>query len=192
MISRVFQTPVRTFSEEVEKWMRDHDFSDSAELTKLIREWYEACDTPGISAIERVIRLLSMRKLLLMDVDFYHFPPYGRYLNGTPTITYDGMLIEIDTKIQMHNLTNSFNIRSIGSLAAETTVGILQSLYPISQVVIKGRNVPSLMSSVVDVITGQVKYSVYSPPPICFFNFCKGRVLLNHSCQLLVGLIFLK
>lgn len=63
------------------------------------------------------------------------------------------MIIHIDSKIQMHNLTNSFNIRSIGSLAAETTVGILQSLYPTSQVSIKARDVPSLMSSVVDVMS---------------------------------------
>lgn len=141
------------FSEEVETWMNDHGFSDSAALTKIVREWHDACDTPGISAIERIGKLLSMRKLLSKDVDFSCFPPHGRYLNGTPAVTFEGMLIHIDTKIQMHNLTSSFNIRSIGSLAAETTVGILQSLYPTSQVSIKARDVPSLMSSVVDVMS---------------------------------------
>lgn len=59
------------------------------------------------------------------------------------------MLIEIDTAIQMHNLTNSFNTRYIGNLVGETTDGILQSLHPNSQVSIKARDVSSLMSSVV-------------------------------------------
>lgn len=59
------------------------------------------------------------------------------------------MLIDIDTAIQMHNLTNSFNTRYIGSLVGETTDGILQSLHPNSQVSIKARDVSSIMSSVV-------------------------------------------
>jgi hypothetical protein len=152
------------FSEEVEIWMREHGYNAPAALTKLIREWYEACDTPGISATERITKLLSMRTLLLKDVNFFNFPPEGRYFNGTPVVTFEGMLIDIDTKIQMHNLTDTFNIRSIGSLAAETTVGILQSLYPTSQVDIKARDVPSLMSSVVDVMACKTNPERYIIP----------------------------
>lgn len=77
------------FSEEVETWMNDHGFSDSAALTKIVREWHNACDMPGISAIERIGKLLSMRKLLSKDVDFSCFPPHGRYLNGTPAVTFE-------------------------------------------------------------------------------------------------------
>jgi hypothetical protein len=47
------------------------------------------------------------------------------------------MCIDIDTKLQMHGMTNTYNIRSVGSLAAETTVGVLQTLNPNSQVSIK-------------------------------------------------------
>jgi hypothetical protein len=53
------------------------------------------------------------------------------------------MCIDIDTKLQMHGMTNTYNIRSVGSLAAETTVGVLQTLNPNSQVSIKARDVPS-------------------------------------------------
>lgn len=46
-------------SEEVKLLMNDHGFSDSAAFTKMVREWY---DTPGISAIERIEKFLSMKK----------------------------------------------------------------------------------------------------------------------------------
>lgn len=62
------------------------------------------------------------------------------------------MCIDIDTKLQMHGMTNTYNIRSVGSLAAETTVGVLQTLNPNSQVSIKGRDVPSLMCNVTEVM----------------------------------------
>ena len=140
------------FSYEVEQWMLRHGYVESARLTKLIREWYDACDTPGIPATERVVKLIAMRQFLLKNVDFSQFPPAGRYINGIPTVTYEGLLIDIDTKLQMYNITDTFNIRSVGSLAAETTVGVLQDLYPTSQVSIKARDVPSLMRSVVDVM----------------------------------------
>ena len=52
----------------------------------------------------------------------------------------------------MHGMTNTYNIRSVGSLAAETTVGVLQVLNPNSQVSIKARDVPSLMRNVTEVM----------------------------------------
>ena len=68
-------------------------------------------------------------------------------------VTFEGMLIDIDSKIQLYTLTDKYNISSVGSLAAETTVGLLQTLYPTTQVSIKARDVPTLMFSVVEVMT---------------------------------------
>jgi hypothetical protein len=88
----------------------------------LIWEWYEASDDPNIQAVDRIRRLIAMRPFLLENVDFNHFPPNGRYFNGIPVVTFEGMLIDIDSKIQLHALTDCYNIRSVGSLAAETDV----------------------------------------------------------------------
>lgn len=57
--------------------------------------------------------------------------------------------MDIGTKLQMYTIVGPYNIRSVGSLAAETTVGTFQSLYPNNQVSIKALDVPGLMSSVV-------------------------------------------
>jgi hypothetical protein len=155
------------FSEEVELWMRRNGYEQSAWLTRLIREWYDACDTPGIPALDRIRKLISMRDFLLKDVDFAQFPPYGRYIKGIPTVTFEGLLIDIDTKLQLYKLTDTFNIRSVGSLAAETTVGVLQTLYPISQVSIKACDVPSLMSTVLEVMTCRCNPNRYD---LCLYS----------------------
>ncbi|XP_062619861.1 uncharacterized protein LOC134281410 [Saccostrea cucullata] len=95
-----------------------------------------------------------MRKFLLDDTDFGKFPPKRRYINGIPIVTFQGMCIDIDT--QMYGITGSYNVRCVGSLAAETTVGVLQSPSPVSQVSIKARDVPALMNTLVDVMTCKI------------------------------------
>jgi hypothetical protein len=141
------------FSEEVEECMRKYGYVEAASVTKIIRNWYEACDAPGIAAETRIKFLVEMRQFLLSDVSFCRFPPPTRYINKIPIVTFEGMLIDIDTKIQLHWLAGAYNIRSVGSLAAETTVGVLQQLNPVSSVSIKARDVPSVISNVVEVMT---------------------------------------
>ena len=141
------------FSEEVEECMRKYGFEAAASLTRTIRNWYEACDAPGITAERRVRFLVEMRQFLLSNVSFSQFPPPTRYINKIPTVTFEGILLDIDTKIQLHWYAGSYNIRGVGSLAAETTVGVLQQLNPVSSVSIKARDVPSLVSNVVEVMT---------------------------------------
>ena len=64
--------------------MRDHKYSESAYLSMLVRNWYDACDVSGIPAIERtcIEKLLEMRKFLLDGVHFGSFPPPGRYIKS--------------------------------------------------------------------------------------------------------------
>lgn len=95
-------------------------------------------------------------------VDFSVFPPVERYIKDIPIITYEGILMDIDTKLQMYTIVAPYNIRSVESLAAETTVGILQSLYPNNQVSIKARDVPGLMSSVVEDMTCKLNPNRYN------------------------------
>ena len=53
--------------------------------------------------------------------------------------------MDIDSKLQMFAIVGPYNICSVGSLAVETTVGILQSLYPNNQDSIEARDIASLM-----------------------------------------------
>ena len=62
-------------------------------------------------------------------------------------MTFESMILDIDTKIQLHLMTDTYSIRGVGSLAAETTVGLLHAMYLTTQVSIIARDVPSLISS---------------------------------------------
>ena len=77
-----------------------------------------------------------------------------RYFNGIPVVTFQGMCIYIQCRFKNTNgITGLYTIRNVGSLAAETTVGVLQSLSPVSQVSIKTRDFTVLMSTLVEVMT---------------------------------------
>ena len=141
------------FSENVEKWMDEHGFHQAAILTRMIRRWYEACDAPSVSAHNRISDLLTFRNFLLKDINFGEFPPITRYFKGIPVVTFEGMIMDIDSKLQLFGISGAYNIRSVGSLAAETAVGVLQTLNQSSQVSIKAVDVPKLMSTVVEVMT---------------------------------------
>lgn len=80
----------------------------------MVRNWYEASDSPGISSVDRVQHLNDMRTCLLGDTDFGKFPPQKRYINGIPVVTFQGMCIDIDTKIQMYGITGSYNVSNVG------------------------------------------------------------------------------
>lgn len=63
------------FSLEVETCMLAHGYMEAANVTNIIRSWYDASDAPGISADKRIHDLIRMRNFLLKDVDFGYFPP---------------------------------------------------------------------------------------------------------------------
>jgi hypothetical protein len=91
-----------------------------------------------------------MRQLLLQGVNFEQFPPHTLYVQNIPVVTFEGLLIDIDSKVQLYSICGPYNI---GSLAAETTLGILQSLNPVSSVSIKAVDVPRLMATTIEVMT---------------------------------------
>lgn len=141
------------FSEKVEAWMRKHGYEQAADLTQIIREWYDAEDTPGMPAHVRVKYWLNMRNLLLDGTSFSTFPPDFRYIKGVPIITFEGMVMGIDTKLQMYSIAGPYNVRTVGSLSAETCVGILQDMNPSGAVSVKAADVPQIMSTVAEVMT---------------------------------------
>ena len=62
-------------------------------FVKCIREWYEACNSRGLSPHTRIERLHAFDKLLRQNVDFSSFPPPGGYVKGIPIVCYEGILV---------------------------------------------------------------------------------------------------
>ena len=108
------------FKEEVEKVMKDNGDHKEAYFCELIRNWYNALDKRGISAIQRIKYLLKMRTWILgfLRPLLCTFPPPGSHIATIPVRNFDGMLISTERVIQMHS-ARTFNVRSLGSQICE-------------------------------------------------------------------------
>ncbi|CAC5400819.1 unnamed protein product [Mytilus coruscus] len=143
---------LRTFSTDVESEMRILGFIREADFCKLIREWYEAEDESGISAVDRMKRRINLKSFLLEGVDFGRYLMYRMYVKGFPKVQFEGFLQRIDTSLQLYSVVKngSFNQRAISSLANETFFSELSEMEPTKLGCPKAVNIPRLMSTVTE------------------------------------------
>ena len=111
-----------TFSEDVEAEMRKNNDFAEANWCSLIRNWYHAVDEAGIATTRRLYMLLTMRKHLLSMFNFGIYPPHGNNVNGLPMTQFEGILCNIDRRIQLYAMTDksTYNQRAVSSLDSET------------------------------------------------------------------------
>jgi hypothetical protein len=111
-----------TFSVAVQAEMEKNGDIAEAKWCELIRQWYHAIDEAGISVSERMTAFLAMRTHLLALYNPLHFPPPGNSVSGLPMAQFEGILTNIDRRIQLYHLTSehAYNHRSISSLDSET------------------------------------------------------------------------
>ncbi|CAG2200998.1 unnamed protein product [Mytilus edulis] len=138
-----------TFSLKVEATMNRLGHTKEAAFCRLIREFYEAEDDPGITASERCYRRINLRDWLLKGVNLCSFPPYGSHIRGIPNIMFQGFLTNIDRRIQLfpYVKSNMYNVRTLGSLEIENFFGEFQDLDPKGSGVIKAEEVPDALES---------------------------------------------
>ncbi|KAK3107543.1 hypothetical protein FSP39_016995 [Pinctada imbricata] len=133
-----------TFSTEVQSVMEQLGYKNEADFCRLVRNFYEAEDDPGINALQRCLRRLEFRDWLLKDVNFGKFPPFGSHILGLPQVMFQGFLTNIERRIQIFPFIKSgcYNVRSLGSLEAENFFGEFQDLDPKGSGVIKAEEIP--------------------------------------------------
>ena len=107
----------------MEKFLKERGYLESANFVSLIREWHLACDQRGIKADVRVTLLYNMFNYLTKDIDFnrFPFPLCGRYWRGMPIQTYEALLQNICTRIQLYLSANNktYNARAVSTLSNE-------------------------------------------------------------------------
>ncbi|CAC5383533.1 unnamed protein product [Mytilus coruscus] len=137
----------QTFSQKVEDAMRLNGDNNEAMSCRLIREWYTA--DPGIDVHERCKRRLALRQWLLKDVSLNKFPPPGAFIKGIPIVMNEGLLTNIDRRLQLFPFVKPgmYNIRSLGNLEAENLFGAFQDLDPKGSGVIRPDDIPSALST---------------------------------------------
>ena len=72
---------ITTFS-EVEDAMIKENYHKEAKFCRLLRNWWEAEDEPGIPAMERLKSRLELRQYVLANVDSGDFLPFTDYVKG--------------------------------------------------------------------------------------------------------------
>ena len=144
----------RVFSEEVQEAMGavvtgDEHFK-SAEFVYRFRRWFEACDKRGLSAEERVQRLVEMQEYLTRDISFETFPPQGTHIKGMPVVTFEAILANVATRIQLYDICQekTYNQRAVSSLAVENFFSTLGS--KAQHGCPRATDIPKLMSQIVE------------------------------------------
>ena len=146
-------TAMRMFSYDVEVYMRENNFIQTANFIKLVRNWHEACNKRGIEADKRVSHLVDMHNFLTTGVNFdcvpFQFP--GRYIKGLTWQTYEAILQMISTRIQLYSFANrgTYNSRAISTLANESFFADLVRYDKESHGYPKGTNVARVFGRVV-------------------------------------------
>ena len=139
----------KTFSDEVEEEMRKLCYHSEAYFCHLIREWYEAEDEPGLNVFERCIRRLKLREWLCSNIHIGRFPPPGSHVNGIPVVMFEGLMTNIERRIQLFPFVKrgSYNVRALGSLEAENFFSGFQDLDPKGSGVLRQDDVSAAIST---------------------------------------------
>ena len=139
----------KTFSDEVEEEMRKLGYHSEANFCHLIREWYEAEDEPGLSVFERCIRRLKLREWPCSNIHIGRFPPPGSHVNGIPVVMFEGLMTNIERRIQLFPFVKkgSYNVRALGSLEAENFFSGFQDLDPKGSGVLRPDDVSAAIST---------------------------------------------
>ena len=110
------------FCKEVEKIMINNGDLMEGYFVKLIRQWYKACDERGIPPKERVNRWINLHKFLVAGINFEDFPPHTTHIKGIPCVTFEGILQNISTHLNLYKLAEkeTFNNQAVSTLGIES------------------------------------------------------------------------
>lgn len=140
----------RVFGEDVEISMPEK-YSAEKTFCRLIRQWFEAEDEPGLSANKRCESRLQLRKWLLDGYVSSTFPPPTRYIKGIPIQTFEALVTHIERKVQIYPLCGGqYNTRAISSQQVENFFSTFRDLDSTGKGTPKPDSIPKMMQAVAE------------------------------------------
>ena len=140
------------FDESVEKVMSQAGYHEEEVFCRLIRNWFNSEDEPGMPSSERCQNRLALREWLLHGVDFSQFPPPTIYIKGIPIITYEALLTHCERKVQMYPFCprGTYNVRATGSQEVEQFFSTFRDLDPHGAGTPRPDDLPLMMGTAVE------------------------------------------
>ena len=139
------------FSEKVETVMSINGDTKAAKCCRVFRNWYSALDERGVTCLERINRLFTMREWLLSFLipKLCEFPPPGGYVASIPITNFEGILLSTERVVQLYTEAKggTFNCRSLGSQISETYFASFRDLDPQSVGVLRPDDLPRAIST---------------------------------------------
>ena len=146
-------TAMRMFNYDIERYMRENGFNETANFIRLVRNWHDACNRHGLSADTRVCTLKEMHDFLTEGINFnavpFQFP--GCYVKGLTWQTFEAILQTISTCIELYYFTadGTYNARAVSTLSNESFFSDLVRYDKESHGYPKGTNVARVFSRVI-------------------------------------------
>ena len=105
---------IRMFDHDIKEYFISKGYTESAHFVYLVHKWHSACDKHGLSADFRVGALYEMYEFLMQGVNFNGYPSKlsQRHFRGMPMPTYEALLQNINTCIQLYQYAhgNTYNV----------------------------------------------------------------------------------
>ena len=117
-------TAMRMFHYNVERWMKNKGYLETAKFIRLVRNWHDACNWRGLTADIRVCYLNELHVFFTHGINFncilFQFP--DRYIRGMMWQTFKALLQNISMRIQLYYLLNNlmYNARAVSTLSNES------------------------------------------------------------------------
>ena len=138
----------KVFSSDVEAIMWQNGDVKEANLVKIIRNWYDACNERSISVSDRIMHLIDMHNHLMRFYNPQHFPMNTSYVANLPATTFQSIMHNISTRIHLYHISKfkTYNHRSVSTLAVESLFADLTSLAANTNGVPLAANIPKHIS----------------------------------------------
>ena len=114
---------LKVFRSDVEQTMCNNGDMKEAELVKNVCSWYSACNDRGLPVTECISYFVAMNNYMLSFYKPRRFPMSTTHVCRLPSITFQAILQNISTRIQLYSLSprKKYNQRAVSTLAVELT-----------------------------------------------------------------------
>jgi hypothetical protein len=138
----------KVFSSEVQAVLSMQGEHSEAKLCEVVRNWFRAVDERGIPSHLRVNFMWKFHRLLTKGIDFSEFPPPSFYVQGLPPVTFEAILQNISTRLQMYQVLpkKSYNQRAVSSLVCENYFSLVSGMGKIGEKCPSAAEIPRIMS----------------------------------------------